>query len=116
MKLKLDRKLDARFDFMLPLSRQAVEVLEAARAFAPYSRLVFPSQRHAHRPISENAVGYLYNRLVSHGRHVPHGWRSTFSTIMNERAQAHGFAGDRAIIALMQIGRATCRERVGRSV
>src|SRR3546814_1581266 len=52
-------------------------------------------------PISENAVGYLYNRLVSHGRHVPHGWRSTFSTIMNERAQAHGFAGDRAIIDLM---------------
>lgn len=101
MKLKLDRKIDSRFDFMLPLSRQAVEVLEAARAFAPHSRLVFPSQRHAHKPISENAVGYLYNRLVSHGRHVPHGWRSTFSTIMNELAQAQGLAGDRAIIDLM---------------
>ncbi|MET1753859.1 hypothetical protein ABVV53_00010 [Novosphingobium sp. RD2P27] len=75
---KLDCKLDARFDFMLPLSSQALEVLDAARAFAPYSRLVFPSQRHAHKPISENAVGYLYNRLVTHGRHVPHGWRSTF--------------------------------------
>ncbi len=101
MKLKLARKLDARFDFMLPLSRQAVEVLQAARAFNPYSKLVFPSQRHVHRPISENAVGYLYNRLVSNGRHVPHGWRSTFSTIMNERAQAQGLAGDRAIIDLM---------------
>ena len=101
MKLKLDRKIDPRFDFMLPLSRQATEVLEAARTFAPHSRLVFPSQRHAHKPISENAVGYLYNRLVSHGRHVPHGWRSTFSTIMNERAQAQGLAGDRAIIDLM---------------
>lgn len=88
MKLKLDRKIDARFDFLLPLSRQALEVLDAARAFAPYSRLVFPSQRHTYKPISENAVGYLYNRLVAHGRHVPHGWRSTFSTIMNERAQA----------------------------
>ena len=52
------------------------------------SRLVFPSQRHTYKPISENAVGYLYNRLVAHGRHVPHGWPSTFSTIMNERAQA----------------------------
>jgi integrase len=101
MKLKLDRKIDARFDFLLPLSRQAMDVLAAARAFAPYSRLVFPSQRHAHKPISENAVGYLYNRLVSHGRHVPHGWRSTFSTVMNERAQAQGLAGDRAIIDLM---------------
>jgi integrase len=94
MKLKLDRKLDARFDFMLPLSRQALEVLDAARAFAPYSRLIFLSQRHAHKPISENAVGYLYNRLVTHERHVAHGWRSTFSTIMNERAQAQGMAGD----------------------
>lgn len=101
MKLKLERKADARFDFMLPLSRQAIEVLHAARACAPYSRLVFPSQRHAHKPISENAVGYLYNRLVDHGRHVPHGWRSTFSTVMNERAQAQGLAGDRAIIDLM---------------
>ncbi len=101
MKLKLARKLDARFDFMLPLSKQAVEVLQAARACNSYSKLVFPSQRHVHRPISENAVGYLYNRLVSNGRHVPHGWRSTFSTIMNERAQAQGLAGDRAIIDLM---------------
>jgi len=32
MKLKLDRKIDPRFDFMLPLSRQATEVLEAARS------------------------------------------------------------------------------------
>lgn len=101
MKLRLERKADARFDFMLALSRQAIEVLHAARAFAPYSRLAFPSQRHAHMPISENAVSYLYNRLVDYGRHVPHGWRSTFSTVMNERAQAQGLAGDRAIIDLM---------------
>lgn len=101
MKLKLERKLDARFDFLLPLSWQAVEVLQAARTFAPYSKLVFPSQRHAHRPISENAVGYLYNRQTANGRHVPHGWRATFSTVMNERAQQQGLAGDRAIIDLM---------------
>ena len=24
--------------------------------------LVFPSSRHAHRPMSENAIGYLLNR------------------------------------------------------
>jgi integrase len=101
MKLRLARKGDDRFDFMLPLSRQALEVIEAARAFSPRGKLVFPSQRHAHRPISENAVGYFYNRLSFAGRHVPHGWRATFSTIMNERAQQQDRPGDRAIIDLM---------------
>ena len=29
----------------------------------------------------------MYRRLPEFaGRHVPHGWRSTFATIMNERA------------------------------
>jgi hypothetical protein len=32
---------------------------------------------------------------------VPRGWRSTFSTVMNERAQALDRPGDRAIIDLM---------------
>ena len=101
MKLKIARKQDDRFDFLVPLSRQAMEVLRAARAFAPRGPLVFPSQRHAHKPISENAIGYFYNRLTVRARHVPHGWRSTFSTVMNERAQALDRPGDRAIIDLM---------------
>jgi len=35
------------------------------------------------------------------GRHVPHGWRSTFSTIMNGHAQDLDRPADRAIIDLM---------------
>jgi integrase len=46
--------------------------------------------------MSENAIGYLLNRAGYHHRHVPHGWRSTFSTVMNER-----YKEDRAIIDLM---------------
>jgi glycerol-3-phosphate dehydrogenase len=30
-------------------------------------------QRHALRPASENAIGYLLNRAAYHHRHVPHG-------------------------------------------
>jgi integrase len=51
--------------------------------------------------MSENAIGFLYNRCGYHGRHVPHGWRAAFSTIMNERAERAGRAGDRAVIDLM---------------
>ncbi|WP_203566203.1 hypothetical protein [Aurantimonas aggregata] len=46
--------------------------------------------------MSENAIGYLLNCAGYHHRHVPHGWRSTFSTGMNER-----FPADHRIIDLM---------------
>lgn len=63
--------------------------------------LAFPSIRHAHRPISENAIGYLLNRSGYHGRHVPHGWRAAFSTIMNKWPKTDGRADDREVIDLM---------------
>src|SRR3546814_21003956 len=51
--------------------------------------------------MSENAIGYLLNRAGYHGRHVPHGFRATFSTIMNEWAERQGTKHDRKIIDLM---------------
>jgi integrase len=48
------------------------------------------------KPMSENALGYLLNRAGYYQRQVPHGFRSTFSTIMNER-----FPADRAVIDFM---------------
>lgn len=108
MKLILDRKDEEVFEHIVPLSWQAVDLLRAVRRLTGRGKLVFPGQRHAHRPLSENAIGYLYNRVGYHGRHVPHGWRAAFSTIMNERAErawraaGHvGAAPDRAIIDLM---------------
>jgi integrase len=102
MKLAQDRKQGDKFEFLVPLSRQAVETIAATRRLSGGGPLLFPSTRHAHRPMSENAIGYAYNRLPGYsGRHVPHGWRATFSTVMNERAQAMERPGDRAIIDLM---------------
>ena len=57
---------------------------------------VFPNERNAHKPMSENALGYLLNRAGYHQRHVPHGWRATLSSIMSQR-----FPADRAMIDLM---------------
>jgi len=56
--------------------------------------------------MSENAIGYLYNREGYRGKHVPHGWRSSFSTIMNELAERElgqdiRLLTDRFIIDLM---------------
>lgn len=108
MKLELERKDEDAFDLLVPLQPQALDVLRAIRRLTGRGRLVFPGQRHAHRPLSENAIGYLYNRVGYHGRHVPHGWRAAFSTIMNERIEREwratggvGASPDRAIIDLM---------------
>lgn len=96
MKLRKHMKGDDRRDHMVPLSRQAIETVEAIRTISGRGRLVFPNTRHAHKPMSENAMGYMLNRAGYHHRHVPHGWRSTFSTVMNER-----YPADRAVIDLM---------------
>lgn len=51
--------------------------------------------------MSENALSYLLLREGWRARHVPHGWRSSFSTIMNEWAIMSGGPRDGLIIDLM---------------
>lgn len=89
-------RMKMKREHLVPLSRQAIEVVAAARTLIGRGTLLFPSARHAHRPMSENALGYLLNRAGYHGHHVPHGFRAAFSTIMNERWRA-----DRGVIDLM---------------
>ena len=84
MKQEFDLREDEAFDHAVPLALQAVAVLRAIRPLTGASAYVFPSSRSMAEPISANAVGYLYNREGYQGRHCPHGWRSSFSTIMNE--------------------------------
>ena len=89
-------RMKMKKEHLVPLSRQAVEVLTGVRPLTGRGLLVFPSTRHAHLPMSENAIGYLLNRAGYHSRHVPHGWRATFSSVMNEAHRA-----DRHVIDLM---------------
>ncbi len=103
-KMKLERAASEQdaFDFVIPLSRQAVELVEAAIEFSGRRKYLFPSSRYSHRPFSENGLNSNYRRVPGfEGRHVPHGWRSSFATIMNERAADLDRPADRAIIDLM---------------
>jgi integrase len=89
-------RMKMKREHIVPLSRQAAAVIRVTRQLTGRGPLVFPNVRYAHRPMSENAMGYLLNRAGYHSRHVPHGWRATFSTIMNE-----GYRHDRHIIDLI---------------
>ncbi|RZF64260.1 DUF4102 domain-containing protein [Sphingomonas populi] len=100
MKLIQERKDDPAMEFLVPLSRQAVAVLRAAMTLSN-GPLIFRSVRLARNPISDATISKVYREAGLSGKHVPHGWRSTFSTIMNELAEAKNRVGDRAIIDLM---------------
>jgi integrase len=89
------------YDFTVPLAPAAVEIVQLAMKFTS-GGLLFPSSRGSRKPMSDSTLSRMYSRLPGFaGRHVPHGWRSTFATIMNERAALEGRADDRWIIDKM---------------
>lgn len=104
MKLEVEDKGNEAFGHEVPLSRQAVELLRALKVLAGHSDYIFPSTRTWREPMSDAALSTLYKRMSGgryKGRMVPHGWRSAFSTIMNERAAEREADGDRMIIDMM---------------
>jgi integrase len=77
-------RMKMKTSHVVPLTPAAKAVLEAVRPLTGKSPFVFPNSRFAHRPMSENALNYACQRAGLGGVHVPHGWRATFSSIMNE--------------------------------
>ena len=62
---------------------------------------MFPGIGDRRKPISDSTLSGHYLDAQLRGKHVPHGWRASFSTIMNERAAVEDRERDRAIIDLM---------------
>ncbi|QNA85543.1 integrase arm-type DNA-binding domain-containing protein [Sphingomonas sp. So64.6b] len=101
MKGDLNRKGELNGDHLVPITQPCLAVLRALWPLTGEGELLFPGNRHSHRTMSENAIGYLLNRAGYHGHHVPHGFRAAFSTIMNEWAEREGKEHDRQVIDLM---------------
>jgi integrase len=101
MKLTAVQKRDVSYEFVVPLSRQAVEVVQLAIARFAGHGLLFPSISAPRSPMSDSTLSKLYRDAGYAGRHVPHGWRSTFSTAMNALAAIDNRLGDREVIDLM---------------
>ncbi len=104
MKLEVQDKGDEAFGHDVPLPPQAVAALRALRVVTGRQPLLFPSEVSTRQPMSDAALSTLYKRIAAgkyKGRHVPHGWRSAFSTLMNQRAADLEREADRAVIDLM---------------
>lgn len=71
-------------EHVVPLSRQAIAVLEQLKALTGQYELVFPSER-GRKPMSENTMTFALYRMGYKSRATPHGFRATASSILNEQ-------------------------------
>jgi integrase len=70
---------------IVPLSRQALEILRDLQPFTDNSPYVFPSARSRKRPMSDNALlAAMRNLGIEKSEVTTHGWRATARTILDE--------------------------------
>ena len=75
---------------IIPLSRQAIEILEAIQPLTGHGKYIFPSVRSTSRPMSENTINAALRRMgYSKDEMTGHGFRSTASTLLHEHAWPH---------------------------
>ncbi len=71
---------------IVPLSRQAVEILRGLHLLTGSGKYVFPSLRSRDRPMSENTLNAALRRLgYSKTEMTAHGFRAMASTLLNEQ-------------------------------
>jgi integrase len=84
-------KMKMRYEHLVPLSRQGVEILRELQPYTGPSKFVFPNLRDWSRPLSINAILGTLRRLgYSREEMTAHGFRTMASTVLNEQ----GFASD----------------------
>ena len=79
-------KMKAGVLHIVPLSRQALTVLQEIKPLTGHGRYVFPSPRTNSRPMSDNAVLSALRRMgYKKDEMSGHGFRSMASTLLNEQ-------------------------------
>ena len=84
-------KMKMRMDHLVPLSRQALEILEELRKLTGSGKYLFPSIRTIDRPISDmTLVAGLRRMGFEKDEMSAHGFRAMASTLLNEQ----GYSAD----------------------
>lgn len=69
---------------IVPLARQALEVLREIQPLTGHGRYVFPGERDHDRPMSDNAIRSALRRMGwANDEMTPHGFRAMASTILD---------------------------------
>jgi len=82
-------RMKMRTPHIVPLSRQAVQLLEDLRPFAGEHGWVFPGTSSGKKPMSNNTILKALERMGYKGRMTGHGFRGLASTILHEQGFPH---------------------------
>lgn len=74
---------------LVPLSRQALAILEELRPVTGHRAHVFPGERDPRRPMSNGAILMALRRLGYAGTQTGHGFRGIASTLLHEAGHPH---------------------------
>lgn len=83
-----DQRMKMKLPHLVPLAPQVVPVVQRLIDMNPKSDLLFPSMdgnRTGNKAMSENTMIYAMYRMGYRSRATVHGFRSTASTVLNER-------------------------------
>ena len=84
-------RMKAGLPHVVPLSKQARQVVDRVRMLTGERELVLDSPKRPGHPLSENTFLFALYRLGYRGRMTAHGFRALASTVLNEQS---GFAHD----------------------
>jgi integrase len=80
--------MKTRKDHLVPISKQVQEILKHLFEQTKYSEFVFPSELNPCQPFSKNVLNNRLRELGYDGNMmVAHGFRSTVSTLLNEKGE-----------------------------
>ena len=74
---------------IVPLSVQAIEVLDLLRTLSGNEDLVFPGEQDQKKPMSNMTILKALERMGYKGRMTGHGFRGLASTVLHEQGYNH---------------------------
>ena len=77
-------RMKMRTEHVVPLSAQAIAVVESMKLMSGHRDLVFPSPFYPSKPLSENTFNSAMARMGYKYLATAHGFRALFSTVANE--------------------------------
>jgi integrase len=84
-------RMKMRTPHIVPMARQALEVLEMLHDLTGHSDWLFPGDRSPNKSMSNNTILKALERMGYKGRMTGHGFRGLASTILHEQGYAHDY-------------------------
>ncbi|HFN3636907.1 TPA: integrase domain-containing protein [Klebsiella aerogenes] len=104
-------RMKAKREHIVPLSIQALGILEVMKPISAHREHVFPSRNDPKKPMNSQTANAALKRIGYGGKLVAHGLRSIASTAMNEE----GFQADVIEAALAHVDKNEIRRAYNRS-